>query len=77
MSGGSTSNAGWLPSGRVLRLDSHGAAVPDEVWELLDAVVRRCPNLRAVVLERLDRTADEEDVPLLREELRRIARAVS
>jgi uncharacterized protein len=77
VSGGSTSNPGWLPSGRVLRLDSHDAAVPDEVWELLDAVVPRCPNLRAVVLERLDRTAEEEDVPLLREELRRIVRAVS
>ena len=76
LSGGAESNPGWLPSGRTVRLDSHDAAIPEEVWSLLDVVVPRCPNLRAVVLERLERTADEDDVPLLREELRRIRRAL-
>jgi len=76
LSGGAESNPGWLPSGRTLRLDSHDAAVPEAVWSLLDRVVPRCPNLRAVVLERLERTAGEGDIPLLREELRRIRRAV-
>jgi uncharacterized protein (UPF0276 family) len=76
VSGGAESSPRWLPSGRVLRLDSHDGAVPEEVWDLLEAVVPRCPNLRAVVLERLERTADEGDLPLLREELRRIRRAV-
>src|SRR6185436_2555338 len=77
VSGGAESSPRWLPSGRVLRLDSHDGAVPDEVWDLLEAVVPRCPNLRAVVLERLERTADEGDLPLLREELRRIRRVVA
>jgi uncharacterized protein len=77
LSGGAESNPGWLPSGRTLRLDSHDGAVPEVVWSLLDRVVRRCPNLRAVVLERLERTAGTDEVPLLREELRRIRRAVA
>jgi uncharacterized protein (UPF0276 family) len=76
LSGGAESNPGWLPSGRTLHLDSHDGAVPEAVWSLLDRVVRRCPGLRAVVLERLERTAGAQDVPLLREELRRIRRAV-
>lgn len=76
VSGGAESNPGWLPSGRTLRLDSHDHAVPDEVWRLLERVVPRCPNLRAVVLERLERTAGQGDIPLLREELRRIRRVV-
>jgi uncharacterized protein (UPF0276 family) len=77
VSGGSESNPRWLPSGRVLRLDSHDGAVPEPVWRLLDQVRPRCPNLRAVVLERMERTADERDLPLLREELRRIKRTVA
>jgi uncharacterized protein (UPF0276 family) len=76
VSGGSQSSPRWLPSGHVLRLDSHDSAVPEAVWGLLERVRPRCPNLRAVVLERLERTADEGDVPLLREELRRIRRVV-
>src|SRR5204863_10062707 len=76
LSGGAESNPCWLPSGRTLRLDSHDGAVPEAVWSLLDRVVHRCPDLRAVVLERLEGTAGAEDVPLLREELRRIRRAV-
>jgi uncharacterized protein (UPF0276 family) len=76
VSGGAESNPRWLPSGRVLRLDSHDGAVPEAVWGLLELVRPRCPNLRAVVLERLERTADEGDVPLLREELRRIKAVV-
>lgn len=77
VSGGAESNPAWLPSGRTMRLDSHDGAVPGEVWALLEAVVPRCPNLRAVVLERLERTATEDDVPLLREELRHIRRVVA
>jgi uncharacterized protein (UPF0276 family) len=77
VSGGAESNPDWLPSGRVLRLDSHDGAVPEPVWALLEAVVPRCPNLRAVVLERMERTATEADVPRLREELRRIRRVVA
>jgi uncharacterized protein (UPF0276 family) len=77
VSGGAESRPGWLPGGRTLRLDSHDAAVPEEVWRLLDDVAPRCRNLRAVVLERMERTVKDDQVPLLREELRRIRRAVA
>lgn len=32
-------------------LDAHAGAVPDDVWELLDDVAPRCPNLRGVTFE--------------------------
>jgi hypothetical protein len=74
VSGGSFSDPGWLPSGRRLRLDSHDAAVPEEVWTLLDRVAPRCPGLQALTLERLEGTVDPAGVPALAEELRRLRR---
>lgn len=76
VSGGSTSEEGWLPSRRRMRLDSHDGAVPEEVWRLLEAVLPRCPNLRGVTLERMEGTVGEADVPLLREELLRARRSL-
>ncbi len=75
LSGGSESEAGWLPSGRVMRIDSHDGPVPGPVWEAFERVRPRCPNLRGVVVERLNGTVRGEDVALLREEVRR-ARAI-
>ncbi len=75
VSGGSYSEPTWLPSGRALRLDSHDSAVPEEVWRLLDWTLPRCPHLRGVTLERMEGTVEAGDVPLLREELRRVRRA--
>ena len=77
VAGGSDSPPDWLPSGRSLRLDSHDDAVPDEVWDLLRRVVPRCPRLRGVTLERLEGTVEAPDVPLVREELRRIREILS
>ena len=51
LSGGSESDPEWLPSRRVLRLDSHDGAVPDPVWRAFEASLPRAPNVRAVVLE--------------------------
>jgi uncharacterized protein len=75
LSGGSPSDPGWLPSGRVMRLDAHDTAVPEPVWALFEQVAPRCPNLRGVTLERMEGTVEDEDVPVIRAELRR-ARAV-
>lgn len=72
VSGGSYSDGAWLPGGRTLRLDSHDSAVPEPVWQLLDQVLPRCPNVRGVTLERMEGTVAAEDVPLLRDELRRL-----
>lgn len=77
VSGGSWSRPGWLPSRRRLRMDAHDGAVPEAVWALLDYVRPRCKNLRGATLERLEGTVTAADVPLLREELRRLRRAVA
>ncbi len=75
LSGGSESDPDWVPSKRVFRIDTHDGAVPEGVWELLDRVLPRCTSLRGIVVERLNGTLDEADVPALREELRRARRA--
>lgn len=76
LSGGVDSDGSWLPSGRVMRLDSHDAAVPEPVWALYEQVAPRCRRLRGVTLERMEGTVTEADVPLLREELRRARRGL-
>jgi hypothetical protein len=72
VSGGSPSDPRWLRSGRVMRLDGHDAAVPEEVWRLLAETAPRCPRLRGVTLERMEGTVGSADAPLLREELSRV-----
>ncbi len=76
VSGGAWSEPGWLPSGKVLRLDSHDKEVPEEVWSLLDSVLPRCPNLRGVTLERMEGSVEPNDVPILTGELQRIRRCL-
>ncbi len=78
LAGGSTSPPEWLASGVTRRLDSHDAAVPEVVWELLDAALPRCASLRAIVLERMEGTvADEADARAVGEELRRARTALA
>ncbi|HEY0194272.1 MAG TPA: DUF692 family protein, partial [Kofleriaceae bacterium] len=62
--------------------DFHCEAVPEPVWEMLDYVVRRASNLRAVVLEAqgpahssVSRRVDPSWGPMVSADLRR-ARAV-
>jgi uncharacterized protein (UPF0276 family) len=74
LSGGSESEAAWLPSGRVLRIDSHDGPVPEPVWEAFAALRPRCPNLKGVVVERLNGTLAPADVPPLATEVRRARR---
>ncbi len=61
LAGGHTSDPGWLPSGRSVRLDGHDHAVPEEVWSLLVEVLPRCTNLRGVTLERMEGTVESDD----------------
>lgn len=75
LSGGSDSDPRWLASGRVMRLDAHDTAVPEPVFQLFEEVLPRCPNLRAVTLERMEGTVTAADVPVIRAELAR-ARAL-
>jgi uncharacterized protein (UPF0276 family) len=74
VSGGADSDPAWLPDGRTLRLDSHDHGVPEEVWALAESVLPRCPNLRGLTVERMEGTVGDDDVGLLREELRRARR---
>jgi uncharacterized protein (UPF0276 family) len=76
LSGGADSDPRWLASGRVLRLDGHDAAVPEEVWRLFERVLPQLPNLRGVTLERMEGTVAQADVALLRDELHRARRIV-
>lgn len=73
VSGGSTSDVGWLPQRRVVRLDSHDDDVPEEVFALLARVAPRCPRLRGVTLERMEGTVvDDAGVARLGRELDRV-----
>lgn len=74
LSGGRDAPAEWLPGRPPLRLDSHDDAVPEEVWRLAERWLPRCPNLRALTLERMEGTVEQGDVPLLRDELVRARR---
>ncbi|QJX49048.1 DUF692 family protein [Hymenobacter taeanensis] len=52
ISGGSWEASGQVP-GRQIRRDTHDEAVPEEVFQLLEQTLPRCPNLKFVVLEQL------------------------
>jgi len=74
LAGGSLSSEFKLPLSRTWRLDSHAGAVPESVWAAYERLRPRCPNLRGVVLERIDGSFGPAEVPALRAELRRARR---
>lgn len=71
LAGGSESNANWLPSGKVMRLDSHDNPVPEEVWSAFQDIRPKCPHLRAVVVERMDGTLTSDNIESYRAEVQR------
>jgi uncharacterized protein len=74
ISGGSWSFTGK----RRMRRDTHDGAVPAEVFQLLTQVVPKCPNLQAVILERLGHTLrTEEEQRGLREDFDRLRRMMN
>ena len=52
ISGGSWEDSGLAPDQKVRR-DTHDEAVPEEVFQLLERTIPRCPHLKYVVLEQL------------------------
>lgn len=58
-----------------LLLDSHSAAVPDEVWSMLRSVLPAAPNLAGVTVEVLDIYAEALGEDGIAEQLR-IARSI-
>ena len=56
------SGGSWSPDseGNRIRRDTHDHEVPEEVFDLLTQVLWRCPNLKAVIFERLGNTIRSE-----------------
>ena len=76
ISGGSWEDSTIRP-GKKIRRDTHDAAVPVEVFALLDNAIDRCPNLRYVVLEQLGTGLDSETSrQLFREDFLQLDRIV-
>ena len=57
-------------------MDSHSDRVPAEVWDLLDFVLPRTPNLAGVVYEVLPETSGHLDAATVAGELERVRRAL-
>ena len=70
LSGGSTSQS---EGRRTIRRDTHDGEVPDAVFEMAELALRRCPNVKAVILERLGNTIDsEQECEAFRAEFKRV-----
>ncbi len=52
ISGGSW-EASAINLAKKIRRDTHDEAVPDEVFQLLDCTIEKCPNLKYIVLEQI------------------------
>jgi len=76
LSGGTWAPDAWTGA-TPIRLDSHDSAVPDEVWDLLDAVVERCPGLRGATLERIEGPISPSAVKRLIADLARLRTRVA
>ena len=73
LAGGRDSEPDWSPSGRVYRLDSHDAPVPEWEWRAFERILPRCAQLEGVVVERLDLglvATESADATAEREQLR-------
>lgn len=57
ISGGSWEES-KVVAGKKIRRDTHNDAVPEEVFEILNAAICKCPNLKYVVLEQLGNGLD-------------------
>jgi uncharacterized protein (UPF0276 family) len=53
-------------------MDAHDSIVPEPVWEMLDYVLPRTPNVGGVVFEVLDRYASKLGISAMRRELERV-----
>lgn len=73
LSGGS-----WLASNSKIRRDTHDEAVPAPVFKLLESVLKKCPNIECVILERLGHTLKNgKDASQLQTDFHTIKKIVS
>lgn len=59
LSGGSWSES-VLPDVKKIRRDTHDEKIPDELWPVLQWALEKCPNVQAVIFERLGNTITSE-----------------
>jgi uncharacterized protein (UPF0276 family) len=61
VSGGSWSGSQYTARKKKIRRDTHDEAVPGEIFKLLENVLPLCPNVEAVIFERLGNTLPSEN----------------
>ena len=71
LSGGS-----WSGAAKAIRRDTHDGPVPPELFDWLPRVIARCPNVEAVILERLGGTFSTADDEPFRADYRRLKEVV-
>lgn len=71
VSGGGWTDPAWCP-GPPLRLDSHDNAVPEAVFDLLEAWLPHLPGLRQLTLERMEGTLDNGGAEEVSSDLQRL-----
>ena len=55
------SGGSWAePMGQPFRRDTHDGAVPERVFELIPLALQKCPNVQAVIFERLSSTMEDD-----------------
>jgi uncharacterized protein (UPF0276 family) len=59
-----------------VRRDTHDGAVPEELFDWLPTVLARCPNVEAVILERMGGTLTPDDDEPFRSDYRRLREVV-
>ena len=75
VSGGSWSESSVADA--PVRRDTHDEAVPDEVFALVAPALALCPNVRAVIFERLGDTLSDEDAAQFQADFRRLKESVA
>ncbi len=76
VAGGSWSVPTTGPNLAPVRRDTHDGAVPEELFAWLPKVLERCPNVEAVILERMGGTLSPEDDEPFRRDYRRLREVV-
>jgi uncharacterized protein len=76
VSGGSWSVPTVGPNLAPVRRDTHNGDVPDEIFAWLPIVLSRCPNVEAVILERMGGTLSPDDDVPFRRDYRRLREVV-
>jgi len=77
IAGGSWSQSLASGDSTPIRRDTHDEAVPDEVYELVPLALKLCPNVEAIIFERIGDTFEtEEDIRQFAVDFRRLRQVV-